>query len=359
MTYRKLTVGADPEVFLYKPGSVDITAACGLIGGTKQQGIPIGPPHLGISVHEDGAALEFNFAPIEHVPFSKKFENVFAEVLETVNEYIKTKGFVFSEKTFHDFSSAVLAKHKKQLEFGCDPDFDAYTYGAPLPRLNAAEWGGRRCVGGHLHFGWDKSLCPIPDYAMVQYVEALALLPTLRSNRKFVGPERARMYGRPGAFRPKPYGVEYRTPSNYWAVMSGYSFVENASNVLWWVINNVHESRALYDSINFSEVKQAVETLAPSRELIDKMVALRDEFVDKPLAALFKKTKKTKVVAAEQNEEAPVFNPFDTPLFIGGAAPQREQTAEERAVWDRIFARAEQLVRQDVVPQAVPQRAQR
>ena len=39
------------------------------------------------------------------------------------------------------------------------------------------------------------------------------MLPALRHDSSN---ERRELYGQAGRFRPKPYGIEYRTPSNFW-----------------------------------------------------------------------------------------------------------------------------------------------
>jgi hypothetical protein len=78
-----------------------------------------------------------------------------------------------------------------------------------------------RQVGGHVHVGWTQN----EDINSVQHVESCKAL--VRELDVYLGLPAMLMgggcrerlasgYGLPGSYRIKPYGVEYRTMSNFW-----------------------------------------------------------------------------------------------------------------------------------------------
>ena len=65
---------------------------------------------------------------------------------------------------------------------------------------------------GHIHIGYDN-----PDYltslAIIKAMDLFLGVPSIILDSDNI---RRKTYGKAGAFRPKKYGVEYRTLSNFW-----------------------------------------------------------------------------------------------------------------------------------------------
>ena len=59
----KVTIGSDPELFLFDTNARQYRSAVGKIGGTKSRPIPLGD-RPGFFVQEDNVAVEFNTAPV-------------------------------------------------------------------------------------------------------------------------------------------------------------------------------------------------------------------------------------------------------------------------------------------------------
>jgi len=205
----RVTVGADPEFFLKDAKGVNI-AAVGIVPGTK-----VAPYQLPKgAVQLDGTAVEFNIRPaLTKLGFVTNIKSTLNNVRKMVP---KEFAFDFSPSVEYDkayFDS--LPDHSKVL--GCDPDFDAYKDGeVNTPPDNKTTM---RTGAGHIHIGWGKGF----DVEDPDHVWDCCQITKMMDD--FLYPfswfwdkdtKRQRMYGKPGAFRPKPYGVEYRTLSNAW-----------------------------------------------------------------------------------------------------------------------------------------------
>jgi hypothetical protein len=209
-----LKVGCDPEFFLKRNG-VNVSAH-GLVPGTKAK------PHKlkNGAIQLDGTAVEFNIDPASS---AEEFAGNIESVLKQVREMIpKEYEFDFSPAVIYDpkyFDENIPYDCK---ELGCDPDFNAIT-GAPNPRpAPAGKLRTLRTGSGHIHIGWnDKKM--VEDVTsknhMWDCMQVVRLLDTYFSHVKTSWDKdtvRANLYGAHGAFRPKPYGVEYRVLSNAW-----------------------------------------------------------------------------------------------------------------------------------------------
>lgn len=202
------TFGCDPEVFLKKNGKP--ASAYGLIPGNKSN------PHKteGGAIQVDGMAAEFNIDPVP----SNSFELFNARIIQQIKEIrARVPGFNLNVSPVQDFGEEFLeAQPDEAKELGCDPDFCAYTL-QPNPRPD----GDRpfRTGAGHVHVGWGADI-PIDNEEHIEicanFVKVLDATVGLFMTMIDKEPRRRELYGKAGAFRPKPYGVEYRTPSNVW-----------------------------------------------------------------------------------------------------------------------------------------------
>ena len=212
MTTFKL--GCDPEFFLKDKATGKVVPAP-LVGATK--GDKANPETLGQhgAWQVDGLAMEFNITPSENLStFANRTNQVLSMMRNRVDKMYDFDHSPTAYFTQEDFDKLT----EKQLELGCDPDYDAYS-GAENPRPEQV--GFMRTAAGHIHIGWGQDI-PVdhPDHLehcrlLVRNLDALMGLPMVL----FEGEEdakRRQMYGAAGAFRPKSYGVEYRTPSNVW-----------------------------------------------------------------------------------------------------------------------------------------------
>lgn len=232
----KILLGADPEVFMFK-GRKPISAH-GFIEGTKKNPLKVKDG----AVQVDGMALEFNIDPAEDDDqFVKNITNVMKILGDMVPDY-KLKAVPVANFG-HDY---IHAQPPEALELGCDPDFDAWNGGEANPRPNGDN--PFRTGAGHVHIGWtenqDKNH---PDHikaciTLVKELDMYLALPSLLYDKDN---KRRTMYGAEGAFRPKSYGVEYRTLSNAWL---------NDEELMRWVshntraaVNNLMAGKSVYD----------------------------------------------------------------------------------------------------------------
>ncbi len=190
-------IGADPEFFLEMEGK--FISAINKVGGSKDHPEPIGN---GCAVQEDNVAVEFCIPPSDN---AKAFYNSIMYSLSQIKERIPE--FTFSKVASAEFDDNELA-HPRAMEFGCEPDFNAWT-GRKNPRPHAPNHK-LRSAGGHVHVG------DVTDLNKRQLIQAMDLFHGVPSVKLDPDTVRRKLYGKAGAFRPKTYGVEYRTLSNFW-----------------------------------------------------------------------------------------------------------------------------------------------
>lgn len=203
---RNFTIGADPEVFVSKDGQLQ--SAYGLVKGDKR--IPYRVKKGAVQV--DGMALEFNIEPADD-------EQQFLDNLQTVQDELKSmiEGHEFIYDPTVIFPDEILdIMPQVALDLGCEPDFNGYTLAVnkkPRPKH------GMRTAGGHVHIGGIDTDDPHSEHHMYLSGKLARIMDEEVGVYSILwdkDDERRSLYGKAGCFRPKHYGMEYRTMSNAW-----------------------------------------------------------------------------------------------------------------------------------------------
>jgi hypothetical protein len=195
--------GADPEVFLRTDDEYeDPVVSIGLIGGTKSEPRSLGN---GYALQEDNVTVEFNIPPASNVT---QFKASIQYVLGFLKQELSPKNIKLDIVPTMDFPEHMLM-HPQAQELGCEPDYNAWTCQVN-PRPVAPET--LRSSGGHLHIGYAN---PNVETSR-KIVKAHDLFLGVASVIYDSDTRRREIYGKAGAHRIKPYGVEYRTLSNFW-----------------------------------------------------------------------------------------------------------------------------------------------
>lgn len=206
---RSFMVGADPEVFVGNQFSVK--SIIGTIGGTKARPrpLPLGP---GFAVQEDNVALEFNIpASASKAEFTDNISSAMGFLEQVMKDRYQLQ---FVKESAVSFPSDELIDPASWI-FGCDPDYNAWTH-AQNSKPSAKDPNLRSC-GGHVHVGISASK---NDKArLIRIMDLVQGVPSVLMDE---GTLRKQLYGKAGAFRFKPYGVEYRTLSNFWVFKQPY-----------------------------------------------------------------------------------------------------------------------------------------
>lgn len=213
--FPQITIGTDPEVFLRHKLTRDFVSAHGKFPGTKEEPFKLDRGAMQV----DGHALEFNTDPA-------KTEDEFVEVVNHV--FNQVKGYVEAVDPMLEIALEPVARFQQEyFDFlpieskmlGCVPDFSALT-GKELepPEISNMPL---RTGSGHIHIGWSKGDDPFDEREFRRrFVIANRVTPyLLEVAKKWENTEsvvRRVYYGREGAFRPKPYGVELRALDNLW-----------------------------------------------------------------------------------------------------------------------------------------------
>jgi len=207
-------IGADPEVFLKdRGGRGRFRGAFNVSDGTKQNPISLPWPCYG-SVQVDGFALEFNTAPV----FSQdEFVESVVSCKTAIKEYYLDRRLLkFATESTVEFDEEEWGRAPEEnKQLGCEPDHSAYTLDLnPTPNREVTF----RTAAGHIHIGWGNGFSIDDDYVKMCGTVVKEMDATLGLASLLFDPDTKRrsLYGKAGAFRPKPYGVEYRVLSNYW-----------------------------------------------------------------------------------------------------------------------------------------------
>ena len=193
-----MRLGSDPEVFLQDDNG--LVAVCGLINHDKWDPLQVADMAQGFTFQEDNVAVEFGIPPAASAQeFISHIKAVQARFLK---EYSHLK---FSKLSATLFPKAQL-KHPAAKIFGCEPDFNAWT-GEVNPKP-AAPSKLLRSAGGHVHVE-----TKLDAREVIKAMDFFLGVPSVLMDD---GELRKQLYGKHGAYRPKPYGCEYRTLSNFW-----------------------------------------------------------------------------------------------------------------------------------------------
>lgn len=239
-----VALGSDPELFLQNEEG-KIVSAIGQIGGTKKRPRPIKELGKGYTVQEDNVLLEYN------TPAAKSFAK-WVEAQHTMLTYLKE---MVGAKSLGLATIASNSMDPEQMKdprawvFGCDPDYDVWAKKWNKPPKAADPL--LRSAGGHVHIAYDN-----PNVvSSIKIGRALDF--TLGAPLAMVDPDkrRAELYGKPGAIRFKPYGLEYRTPSNYW------TFSQKNVEFVWRAANQACRLAEIYQKYEkkFIDARQSLE----------------------------------------------------------------------------------------------------
>lgn len=210
-----ITLGCDPEFFLRDKSTGLPVSAHDVVPGTKEKPFKMA---CGSNLMADGTAVEFSTPPAST---AEAFAANIGNALQEINDGLDQNRFDLAFEPCVKFPS----KYFKGLPYeatalGCFPDFNAYTGQPNQPYENRL--GTKRTASGHIHIGFLNGALEEDVYGsehirrcseLVQILDGLFVPFRLTYDDDT---ERARTYGAIGNFRPKPYGVEYRTLSNAW-----------------------------------------------------------------------------------------------------------------------------------------------
>lgn len=201
-----ISIGADPEFFVAKNNKP--VSAVNLVPGDKKNPFKVGYG----AVQVDGMALEFNINPAKGMDgFLFNLDKVMNKIMEMVPDY------EYYNSPVAEFGKEYIDQQPDVAKaLGCEPDYNAYTMDInPRPDADTPF----RTASGHIHIGWTQDVDPLhPDHFKACARLARRLDYNLGVPSLLWDPDNRRraLYGKAGAFRPKPYGMEYRVLSNVW-----------------------------------------------------------------------------------------------------------------------------------------------
>lgn len=251
-------LGGDPEVFIKDKLTGKITPSCGKIGGKKGNGIPFGPKRssYGLKMLEDNVTVELNFNAVrDYYQWNDCIMNMWNEL----HAHLSKKGYEAMPTAIHNFASSELNMEEAYV-FGCDPDYDAYDVTDSKRILDTSQLGTLRCCGGHLHLGYNNPYKISPS-AVAILCDMFLGLPSVSYDTQGV---RRGNYGLAGLYRPKPYGMEYRTMSNWWLrpenMNAGAHMAGEAFYIMRYVDSALDQLAVLFDKMPLRDVKVAIDT---------------------------------------------------------------------------------------------------
>jgi hypothetical protein len=209
--FELLKVGTDCEVFL-KDISGHPIPVIGLLGGDKINPRPV-LDEEGYAVQEDNVMAEFNIPPRSDVT---SFVTSINKMLGFLSAHFHELDFIKLDISASQLFSPEQLEHPQAKRIGCEPDFCVWTNKMNVLKNTHPLLKKMRTSGGHVHLSYlvDGQLPSTPD--RLEFVKMNDLYYGVASVLLDEDTRRKELYGKPGAFRFKDYGHEYRVLSNFW-----------------------------------------------------------------------------------------------------------------------------------------------
>lgn len=265
MNLGKITIGADPELFIVNNKTKKVVSAVGLIPGEKGNPYVADDMPEGFGLETDNILAEFNIPPATN-------ETGFVNNIEYMKQYIDK----FVKNINPDLGIVCAASRtvdKNQLQspqaqlFGCDVDYNVYT-DKPNPKPKGTSTN-LRSAGFHIHIGYNNPNIDT-SLALVRYLDVYLGVPSVIYDKD---KRRRSLYGKAGCFRLTDYGVEYRVLSS--AMMKDVNTICFVWRQISAALNAYHEGvplpdfRIVSEIINTSNV-EAAESLINSYHIIEQ-----------------------------------------------------------------------------------------
>lgn len=206
---KNVTIGTDPELFLYDSEKKEVISAVDIVPGSKYKPYKIKELGRGFALQTDNVLIEFN-VPAVKLEDKEKFISNIQRMKEYISQYVKNVNPNFT--LLHQASARLKDEqlHSAQAwEFACDPDFNCYTN--QENHKPVLEDLCLRSAGFHIHIGYDN-----PDLktslTILKYMDAYLGVPSILADGDT---KRRDLYGKAGCFRLQKYGLEYRVLSGY------------------------------------------------------------------------------------------------------------------------------------------------
>ena len=252
----EFTIGADPEVFVIDTKTKRFIGAHGMITGTKRH--PTYLPGTMCQGQVDGMALEFNTPPTS---WSDAFSRSVSRGKKGLNSSIEHNGMRIVVQPTVEFDDEEWERAPEVAKIlGCEHDYCAWggIYVNKPPNANVSF----RTGAGHIHTGWGKGFDFTDEFkeicaALVREQDSLNGVASLLYDQDT---KRRELYGKAGAFRPKNYGVEYRTLSNSWVrnkALSEYVARRTFQAVRNMMNGNLIQTPEVEEIINSNRVEDA------------------------------------------------------------------------------------------------------
>lgn len=200
-----LSLGSDPEFMIMKDGKH--YSAIPIVKGSITSKIA----RKGHFFYWDNVLAECAIKPARSkAEMVDNFRECFTEFADIVKPY---KLVAQASQMYPD--SELTTKESRTA--GCAPDMCAYEVRKKKPPCGIIEQTNFRTGGGHVHIGheilhdshWESVIG-------VRLMDLFIGIPALFMDHDPTSAKRREVYGQAGRYRPKPYGLEYRSLGNFW-----------------------------------------------------------------------------------------------------------------------------------------------
>jgi len=236
-----VTLGCDPEFFFMRDGKV--VPSTELIKKVR-----------GASVIPDGFQGELN----PQASFCREIAATkIAQALEEARDIAGINKCTLDFSVGHTIDdetwkrTPILTKR-----FGCNP---TENINKEKHRLVTGLREKYRCAGGHIHLGLDYIVRNRKDTEkLIKVMDILVGNTFVMLDRDPDNARRRKFYGRAGEFRNKPYGVEYRTLSNFW--LKSYTLYSIATGLVRNSASAVANgwADALLEKFDMNDIREAI-----------------------------------------------------------------------------------------------------
>ena len=272
-----ITIGTDPEFMMFNIETGSIVSAIPVLNKGKEDKIYL-TQDKNFAVYYDNTMMEMNVPPARS---SDEMVGNIQKLFFLTKKHIGAKYDILAQAS-HNFTVQECSNEIASL-FGCSEELCAWTFQSKSPPEGAAN-NVFRSAGGHIHIGREdfkdfeegQDGVFLMDFAskadLIRVMDCTVGLAVAFLDNDPSSAARKSLYGEAGRHRLPIYGVEYRTPGNFW--LSSPSLVRLISDITEYAaqICEAGQTQSLLnlfakkpgstlpDPENYSELIKAVNT---------------------------------------------------------------------------------------------------